>query len=232
MTDQANDTENNPADQAGEPQTPAEDYTNLLTAITSTDGKPKYGSVATALGSIAPSQAHIKTLEEENAALKAEAAKSKSSAEILDQIVSATTNPATPAEPAAESMDKEAINQLVIDTLNNKTQADQAAMNQEVVAKALSKVYGSKAVEVFEQKAKETGVSVEFMKDVISKSPEAAMKLLGLEGTDTQVTNNIEGSHNTEGFNHSPPTKNQPIMGNYDATHEDNIASWRAHKPS
>lgn len=233
MTDQATATPSDTTDPVEPAQNPPQNaYEDLLTTITRDDGTQKYDSVDKALQSINPAQEHLSKVEQENAQLKEELAKRSNSEDILNQIVSATKTPTKEAPPVSQGMDEEAINQIVTNALINQSKRDAEETNRTTVAKAISKEYGEKSSEVYRSKLEEIGISSDAMSDLIVKSPNAALNLLGINGQSKQVTPKIQGSVNTEALKEGQAQKPKAILNDHTLTYSERLENWRAHRPS
>ena len=143
------------------------------------EGK-KYGSVEAALKSIKPAQDHIATLEAEARQLR-EKLKELEDKTYADQVKAALKDD-TPENKTATEID---INSLVKDSVNkvlSQAEAErQAKSKQKVVIDAAIKNWGAEAESNLYSKALELGLSPNQINDLSATSPEAALKLLGLE---------------------------------------------------
>ncbi len=239
MPDQAKNEEDNVTDKTNvDTQTTvdkvADSYESLLQAITKSDGSKKYSSVEVALQSISPAQKHIEEVERENAELKAELTKTGTAESILEKIVSATKTPTESPPPGDSGVDMEAVNQLVINALTNQSNVAKENNNRVMVAKRISDEYGDKAGDMYSTRLSESGVSEDGMRDLIAHSPQAALKLLGLEKVSDvkPASKQIQGSINPAALMGEQTDKPRAILNDYKLTHEDKLANWRAHRPS
>jgi len=212
-------------------QQDAANFANTLASIKRDDGSQKFDNVGTALESIQPKDDHIKNLEEQVAKLTEDANKSRSQEEILAQFLETQQKPAA-AEPAAKQEDagtqsKPLTLEDVMSAMNQRDTDRVAKDNESTVAKALADTYGNKAPAVLAEKAKEMGISVDFLKTVITESPVAAFEILGLsKGSGSNPPVKLSGSQNTEGFNKAAPQKPKSVVGSMFATTDDYKASW------
>lgn len=163
------DTQEAPAQQE---QTPQDAFADKLSAITNEDGSPKYSDVVQALDSIPHAQKHISTIEEENAALKAELAKAQAAKEILEK--AGSTNQQT------ESLTPEEVAKIAQQTLQKQAEASQKEANVKAVNAKFSELYGNKANEQMRTIATEAGITVDAVKELAEKSPNAVFRLAGI----------------------------------------------------
>lgn len=179
---------------------------NLLAGIKNDRGEQKYKSVEDALNALKHSQDYIPQLsdklrqqEQELAEAKAAAAKISELERTLQSLTQNNTPPA-PATPASAGLSKEEIAELISNTLTTQQHAAVAKENLGKVVTTLTKSFGDKAEEVFYNKAKELGMSVVEINSLAAKSPQAAFKLLGLDGSPSASSAPNSGSINTGGF--------------------------------
>lgn len=230
MVDQATD----PAAEAAPQLTPAEqeaaNFSKILESIKRDDGSQKFDKVDTALQSIQPKDDHIKSLETENAKLKEDIVKFGSQEEILKKFME-NRAPTEEAEPASPQFDQDTLSTMLTGLLNKRDEANVETANVQKVAQVLATKYGEKATEVMSAKAKEMGVSEGFLKEIIAKSPEAGLELLGISKDDIAAPAKLSGSQNTESFNQAPITQPKSVLGNMFITQEDVKGCWDACAP-
>lgn len=210
-------------------QQEAANFARILENIKRDDGTQKFDKVDTALESIQPKDDHIKNIEAENAKLKEDIAKFGSQEEILKKFLENRT-PAEEAQPASEPLDKGTVNEMLAELLDKRDADNIAQVNVRKVAQALADTYGDKATEVMTAKAKEMGISEDFLKDIIAKSPEAGFELLDLKPVD-KAPANLSGSQNAENFNKAVLQKPKSVLGNMFITHTDVKECWDACHP-
>jgi len=194
------------------------------------EGK-KYATLEAALKSIPHAQGHIATLEAELAELRKKVAEAKPADDVLQTVQEYLANErktnATVA-PDIASLVKEVLGR----ELTAREEQQTAASNKAVVNAAMKEKYGEKAKEMFETRAKELGVGPRFLEDLVAKSAEAGLELLGLKKKDT-TPGNTRGSINTAALSHreqlQPERKNIMTGG---ATAKDVLAEWRRHDPT
>jgi hypothetical protein len=191
------------------------------------EGK-KYASVEKALESIPHAQTHIQKLESELREIREKLAGAKATEEVYEAVEALLSQGPKTAAPV---LDESAIDSVLDRKLTEREQRLQAQRNVESVKNALKEKFGDKAQEMYRKKAEELGVGVEFLNDVVRKSPRAAEELFGLKAGSAPKTAPTTPGLNTEAFkiNQSPQDKPKPVMGG--STTEDMVAAWRAAKP-
>lgn len=202
-------------------------YADLLKTITNDSGVQKYGTVSDALNALPHAQSHIKTIEQENAQMKEQMASLQEQVEkmnkIEDTIAQLTAN--KESEQPSETLSQQQVMELVQAQLNQTKQQENALHNQKTVAQTLSEQFGDKAEEVYNAKAQELGIDVNFLNDLAAKSPVAVLSYF--KGAEVQVpSKSLEGSVNTDAFNTPPPTpkgRNPMLVGSSTA---DVLAAW------
>ena len=160
------------------------------------EGK-KYATVDDALKSIAPAQEHISNLEKEMGELREELTKRDSAQEILNRIDASNSAKDTPTA----GLDKEAVAQLVNETVSRMDSNKILDANKREVNDKLNSIYGDKSNEVVSTKAKELGVSVEYLQSTAEQSPKAFYQMVGL-------TDKSESKDNSMNFNSDVNTEN------------------------
>ena len=139
--------------------------------------------------------------------------------------------PAEEAKPASPQFDQDTLNTMLTGMLDQRDKANVETANVQKVAQVLAKQYGDKAAEVMSAKAKEMGVSENFLKDIIAKSPEAGMELLGLSKDAAAAPVKLSGSQNTESFNQAPASAPKAVLGKMFVTQAEIKDCWVACKP-
>ena len=157
----------------------------------------KYKSLEDALRSVPHAQGHISNLEKELAELREDLNKRLSAEEAMEKILEARNSRNEEGTPPPE-FTPEALKDLVRNTYKDMTAEDKAALNIEQADKAMREKWGEKAGDMLAQKAQELGVSLKFLQDAASTSPQAFYNLIGLDGVKKQQELPREGSVNTE----------------------------------
>jgi len=184
------------------------------------EGK-KYGSVEAALKALPHAQKHIATLEAEAQALREQLAKEKALAESMTALNG--QRPSAPATPAVADVDIES----VIDRKLKQTAEKQLAeANVAEFKAAMAAKFGDKASEVWTAKAKEIGVSTDFLTQLVSKSAVAGKELFGLKETAKPTPPTSGSTVNTGALsNAQPATAPKPVMGGVKTA--DLVSAWR-----
>jgi hypothetical protein len=178
---------------------------DLLGSIKNDRGEPKYKSVEDALNALKHSQDYIPQLSDKLKQQELELAEAKAAAAKISQLedtlksLTQNANNQQSSPPAPAGLSAEDVATLVSQTLTKQQQADLAKANIGTVVSAVTKAFGDKSEEVFYGKAKELGMSVEDINALASRTPTAALKLLGLDGVKTTPTSNTN-SVNTSAF--------------------------------
>lgn len=190
----------------------------------------KYASVEKALESIPHAQSHIQKIEDDNRKLREEIAKRLAAEEVYEKLTQNIKGGANGEDPPhAPVVDEASIAALVERQIAAREENQKASQNVAKVRDALVAKYGEKAEEVYKNKAQELGVGLNFLNDVIKKSPKVAEELFGLKPKNESVSPTLPASVNTAVLNARPPAEpNAKIAGN---TMTDLLAAWRAAKP-
>lgn len=190
------------------------------------EGK-KYASVDKALESIPHAQSHIAKLEAEMKEMREKMAEVKAAEEVYEKLMEQMRGGDGATPPAPAGLDEASIASLFDRKMAEREAERVASANVARVKDALIGKYGEKAQEVYEAKAKELGVGVSFLNDVVRKSPKAAEELFGLK-PDKGGGASTPGI-NTAALNNRPPAP--PSAKVVDNTTDALVAAWRAAKP-
>lgn len=193
------------------------------------DGK-KYASVDKALESIPHAQAHIERIERENAEMRQKVAEAVAVEEVYKKLMDSAPKVDGVTPPAVSGLDEASVAALFDRKLAERAAADTAKANVARVKEALVGKYGDKAQEMYEAKANELGVGVDFLNDVVRRSPKAAEELFGIKPKDSAPAVTTPGA-NTAILNNNrpPPTKPRSVI--FGATTEQLVDAWRRSKP-
>jgi len=178
------------------PQTNPPTSTSLPPEVSELVGQgKKYATVEDALKSVPHAQSHIKTLEEELQAVKAELEKRRTAEQLLDEIKSGikSTEP-----PSASPITPDTVSQLVEQAFAKRQASEVSARNVEQVTTTFSDKFGEKAEEVYIALAKENNLSVAELNMLSKTSPAVVLKLAGLSGVKQQTVGKIGSTVNTE----------------------------------
>jgi len=184
----------------------------------------KYQSVEDALSSVPHAQKHIQTLESELAEVKEELIKRKTTVELLDEIKSGIV-PQDTTESVQFNQDN--LEQLVSQTLENREVQKTAHANAKSVSASFMEQYGEKAEEVYNSVAKDNGLTVEQFNSLSATSPDAVLKLAGLEKR-PQAVEKSTGTVNTEALESAPNGKSDlSARVKKGATTKDLVDAWK-----
>lgn len=204
--------ENNQNTQVTPENTPAlpstsSDFADLLNQIKNENGEPKYKTVKDALIGLQNAQGFIQTLkteksqiEQERDSLRPVADKVSELERTLFQLTQKNDETAT----TVSSLNEESVTQLVEQTLTRRQQEQVAKDNLQSVVNKVRVAFGEKAEEVFYSKAQEIGLSKAEMNALAARTPQAALKLIGITETIKQTN-----SPNVSSINTSQLTPNQ-----------------------
>jgi hypothetical protein len=187
------------------------------------EGK-KYQSVEDALSSVPHAQKHIQTLESELAEVKEELVKRKTTEELLEAIQSGVV-PQDTTEPVQYTQDN--LEQLVNQALENRDVQKTAHHNAKSVSAQFIEKYAEKAEEVYNSIAKENGMTVEQLNGLSASSPDAVLKLSGLEKR-SQGIEKSSGTVNTEALSSTSKDKlGLSARVKQGATTKDLVDAWK-----
>lgn len=155
------------------------------------EGK-KYKDLDAALGSIAPSQAHIAKLEAEAETVQvqmAELREAAAKAATMDDVLNKITPQGTPEPQAPVGLNAEDVATLVARQLKANTAEDLYNTNAGAVATALQDSYGTEAEVKYAEKAAEFGMSVQDLNKLAGSSPKAVLAMFNTKKATVDQTN-------------------------------------------
>lgn len=167
------------------------------------EGK-KYKDLDAALGSIAPSQAHIAKLETEAEAVQVEMAELREAAAkaaTMDDVLNKITPQGTPEPQTQVGLNAEDVATLVTRQFEAKTAEDLYNTNAGTVATALQTSYGTEAEVKYSEKAAELGMSVQELNKLAGSSPKAVLAMFNTKKATVDQTN--QSNINTANLNQS-----------------------------
>ena len=135
-------------------------------------------------------QENLRTLQQENADLKAKLA--------------ANVTSEKPRENTTPELTEDKLEAIVASVITKNEKTKTANQNMANAKTALVKLYGDKAQDVFKQKATELGMTVEELSAVAAKSPTALFKMIGVE-----PSKDIQAQLQTPSVNTNVPTPTQ-----------------------
>jgi len=186
--------------------TPAEPVTPPAVALPTEvaelvgEGK-KYKTAEDALKALPHAQSHIHTLEEEAKQLREELAKRKAAEELLEEFKSTNVLGGNRQEtPQAQQVDYE---QIVASVLAKKEAQTTAQKNISVVVNTFQDAFGdkTKAEEMYNKVAEESGLSVAALNQLAAASPEAVMRLAGITKKQETPAGKVQSTVNPQAFN-------------------------------
>lgn len=211
---------------SAKPTDPTTLFADQLAGIKTADGRQKYADVPTALSGLAHAQNHITDLTNRLKDLEEQMAKAKGMEEVLDRINSA--NKTGSEQPSVKGLSEADVASLLERMLNEKESSSKANENETRFSQQLVKLYGDKATEMMKAKANELGISVDFLRSVVQKSPKAALAYF----TDKEIEDASPTTKglNTAAFQKSPQTNNSLEEARSKLFGKDNslVSKWRA----
>lgn len=194
-----------PGSTGTEPNANSNDHlATMLGSIKNERGEPKYKTLEEALKALGHAQEFIpklktreEELEQELQTLRAKVAKVDTLEATVLELTQRGTPKAQENQPAA-GLTAEEVAKLVQNTLNEtQTKAEQTKNTQTVVS-TMKGIFGDKASEVYDAKAKELGISVADLNAMAAKSPQVVLKLMGADNH--QQTTRQPAGFNTMAF--------------------------------
>lgn len=166
----------------------------------------KYKSIEDALKSVPHAQGHIQKLEEELASLREEVTKRKSVEEVLQELraegLSKSENTTQP------SIDPNQLAEFVSQVVERRETQKTAKQNADMVVNEFKAKFGNEAEAKYIEIAKENGLDVNTLNSLASKSPEAVLKLAGIEVKKTSsIPASLSSSINPEALNSTKTTE-------------------------
>jgi len=229
MTDQATIFEGTPAP-AVVPEVPAVapvvDTTNEYIG----EGK-KYATSEAALAAVPHAQAHIQSIEIENASLKEQLTK----AATLDEVINSLENKQPKTEiPSETKVDESLIDNMLEKKLIERDQIATAKANIATVVGKLTEDFGSEGEAKYKATAAEYGMPIESLNKLAANSPLAVLKMIGAPAATTVAdvaatkTTSTLSTETHSGVITEAPSGKVP-MG---ATSKDIATAWRNCKPT
>ncbi len=150
------------------------------------------------LNALVHSQDHIATLESERVKDREELTKAKTLAEVLETIKSTTapSSQGTTIPTTANVLDDNTLNQKITAALQANTEKQRREETQKILQKTLIDKYGNeeKARQEFAKAASDNGMSVEELNNFALKTPQAFLKLVGIDGQSANVIPSVSRS--------------------------------------
>jgi hypothetical protein len=187
------------------------------------EGK-KYKSAEDALRSVPHAQEHIKTLEQELAEAREELTKRRTTQELIDELKSGNQVESTAQEPA---LDTDRIEELVAQTLERKERQTKAKSNASSVAQKFTEKFGDQAESAYNQIAKESGLTVEQLNNLSATSPNAVLRLAGIDGKISTTVAKPSSTINTQALKPSTTSELSARVPRGAST-KDLVKAWKA----
>lgn len=185
----------------------------------------KYADVSVALQSIPHAQTHISKLEAELAAMKEEITKRRTAEELVEEFRK-TGTVQTPATTSA-AVDPAQVVQLIDQVITQKTAQVTAAQNTSSVVDAFKKAHGeAHAEQKYIELAKTVGLSINALNRLSAESPEAVLKLAGLNKAPATPTTPLQSGVNTESLT-TPQTQELSARVGKSSSTKDIVAKWK-----
>ena len=209
-----------------QPETPTEQpvsqnqFDQLLDQIRGDDDAPKYRDVPTALNALQHSQKYIQELKQELAELREKANSNVTMEQVLSALEKKSENKTEPEPPTPSGLSPEDVLRL----MEEREMKKQQEANINSVDAKFHEVYGEKAAETFKEKAKELGLSMDYLKTLSATSPKAVFTLFGI-GSTKPASPSIPSGINTAGMPRNEESPIKPVMGY--TTDKELADSWR-----
>jgi len=183
----------------------------LLNSLVNDDGTPKYKTVEEALVGAANAQKHIKTLESDNTALKEKGNASDKLDELLEAVKQSKDSGQD--DNNVSTMNPEDVLGIVKDYFSETKASETRTSNIKTVANAFKDRFGKDASEKLYGTAADLGFSRGEINSMIATNPNAALKVLGVEGVQqkTDVVTTPTGV-NAGNFLQKPELKPTSVM--------------------
>jgi DNA-binding ferritin-like protein len=172
------------------------------------EGK-KYSSIDEVYKAFPHSQQHIETLTSKVAQLEEELSKRKSAEEVLNDIRSKETVQQKPTSDGVE-VNKDVLSEVVARELASQKAKELAQSNLDAFKQEFTKVYGDKAEDAYTKLSQETGFSYQELNAMAAKSPNAVLKLAGVNEKATSRSTAIDSSVNTQALLNQTQQKQFP----------------------
>jgi hypothetical protein len=194
------------------------DYSDFLEAITNSEGRPKYKTVADALLGAAKAQEHIARIETENSELRGLQTK-VSGLEALIAKLETGKQVDQPVQPKVEDQES-----LVISVLEKRDAFNAARANRQKVLDTITAKFGDKTNDMLKQQADDLGLTLQEMGDWAARSPKAVLKLFGAEAKGTPT---VKGTVNTEALRPDQKPADAPANLLWGASTKDQVSFLR-----
>lgn len=205
------------------------DYADLLKGIVREDGTQKYANVPDVFKAMEASQAHIKTLEAEAIKTKSDLQERLTAEEVLAKVqANQNIQEVTPSEGLDVGQIQDYVQGIVNNTLQAVDQDKTASSNIKSVIDAMTTKFGSqeKAEEHYVKSAEAAGMTLEALNALSETSPQAVLKLAGVDGQVAVQPSLSTGSINTAAL--QPEQQLESLKIPVGATTKDIVKVWKA----
>lgn len=201
-------------------------FKDHLSSITDDNGQPKYRDVFTALEALKHTQAHVKTLQEENKTFRESQTQATTMEEALRRL---SANKEQNDSTKSPELDAEKLKGMTLETLRQYEAEKSARANEQAVSDALVKKFGDaeKAKAAYATKADELGIDADTLRSLAQRSPKAVLSYFDVK-EQRAFDKNLEGSVNTDAFNKTQRTTEAPRNIMYGASSQDVLSAWKA----
>lgn len=191
------------------------------------EGK-KYKSVEDALKAVPHAQTHIQKLEDEAKQLREELAKRQTTEELLEELRASGLPQGQTQQSSAPVVTTESVEQTVAKLLAQKDAQSKAQANVAKVVSAFESSFGdkAKAEEIYNRVATESGLTVQMLNNLAATSPEAVLKLAGLNSKQQAPVGKVQSTVNTESLSQGATSELSARVPK-GATTKDLVNAWR-----
>jgi|TARA_R110000803_G_scaffold38016_3_gene82055 hypothetical protein len=208
----------------GEANSPASTQTTGSVAELVGEGK-KFATVEDLAKGKAEADVFIEQLKKEQAELRSDLDQRLSAQDLLDEIRKEREAQLHASSAPAEgnttpSLGQDDIASLVNSTIEQRETQQTADQNILTVDSKMKDLYGDKAQEMMLTKAAASNISVDFLKDIAAKSPNAFFNVLGLSDQRPATPTMTQGSVDTTGL--TPKTTNGNSWSDFEVMRREN----------
>lgn len=163
----------------------------------------KYSTIEAALSSVPAAQSHIATIEAENTALRAAAEKNDRLQELIDTLSASTSvsseDPANTNDTETQTLTPEDLSRLIDKELEQRDTTKTKEQNLQQVSDYMAKEHGDLATanSALKKRAKDLGVSMDFLQNLGATSPAAFQALVGVREATDEFSTGDRSSTNT-----------------------------------
>jgi cell division ATPase FtsA len=162
----------------------------------------------------------IEQLQSEMAGIREDLDKRLTSEQVLEEINRRATRSEVDTTPPARAED---VSELVKRELSGLRAKEETEKNIEVSNQKMISTYGTeKAIQILTDKAREMGVTPDFLKSVAAKSPQAFYSLIGIDSKASAAPAPIGTGSNTEALHNANGAANQNAWTGYEQMRKDN----------